>query len=96
MSRYIYNFTEHRLGKPVVSIETYEKMMTQLPQCIESITKCNEKNNSFTCKWAQTTCNNNMLGPYAATGIIYIYIYISLCMCVYVHMYACICVNDRA
>lgn len=65
---YAYNFTLEKLGKPVISLEDYEQMMSAVPKCISLIKKC-QTGGELVCNLAQASCNTAMLSAYSQTGL---------------------------
>jgi len=64
---YTYNFTKEKLGKPVITLDTYEQMVQAWGQCKPQIEKCEQSESG--CNIAQFICNQNLIGPYEATGL---------------------------
>ena len=62
-----YNFTKEKLGHPVISLATYEGMLSNLKTCLPLIEAC--QNSTGTCGLAQSLCNNGQIGPYEQTGL---------------------------
>ncbi len=59
-----YNFTMEKLGKPVITLETYKQMQAELKVCLPAIAACT--NDTAVCALAQSICNNGQIGPYEA------------------------------
>jgi cathepsin A (carboxypeptidase C) len=62
-----YNFTKEKLGKPVITLATYETMVRELATCVPLIERC--QTDTSVCAQAQSVCNNAQIGPYEATGL---------------------------
>jgi len=54
-------------GVKSISKTDYETMESQIPDCINMIKECQNETN--TCGEAQASCNNDMIGPYEASGL---------------------------
>ena len=62
-----YNWTMEKLGKPVISLETYSQMQAELAECLPAIAAC--QTDTSKCAGAQSMCNNAQIGPYEQTGL---------------------------
>ena len=61
-----YNWTMEKLGKPVITLETYKQMRSELAVCLPAIAACT--NDTAVCALAQSICNNAQIGPCAWAG----------------------------
>ena len=62
-----YNWTMEKLGKPVITLATYQQMQSELKVCLPAIEAC--QTDTAVCALAQSVCNNAQIGPYEATGL---------------------------
>jgi len=50
-----------------ISWLSYRKMLLEVPGCVQQINAC--QNDTAACSAAQTSCNNEMIGPYEESGL---------------------------
>lgn len=62
-----YNYSIEKLGKPVISLDTYTTMVEELKTCLPMIAEC--QTTTSECANAQGTCNQAQIGPYEETGL---------------------------
>ena len=62
-----YNWTMEKLGKPVITLDTYKQMQENLKVCLPLIASC--QNDTSVCSLAQEVCNNGQIGPYEGSGL---------------------------
>lgn len=55
--------------RPAVTLQVYQKMVSAIPACIQSISQCASSNSEFACMAAQQTCNSAEMTPYYSTGL---------------------------
>jgi len=63
-----YNYSQQKIGHPVISLSTYKSMTKAIPSCISLIKDCNNGKTS-SCSVAQEQCNSAEIGPYEQTGL---------------------------
>lgn len=56
-----------KLGKPVITLDTYKQMQSELKVCLPAIEAC--QTDTAVCALAQSVCNNAQIGPYEQTGL---------------------------
>jgi cathepsin A (carboxypeptidase C) len=62
----LYNYTQERLGKPLISLQEYEKLESEVPGCVKLIKAC--QTDPSACGIAQELCNATFFPPYQQTG----------------------------